>query len=192
VVSFADNLAAHFGLSSSQQVTQVLLLIALVLVPGALAVSAAYASRIGSRADVPVRELLCRLSLSLVPVGVAMWAAHFLFHFASGWGSAWTIVQRAASEAGWHLPNLPGAGFPLPGLSSESVRALQTLLLDVGLLLALYLAWRISLVYAPRARHAFRMFAPWAAIATALYAVGVWIILQPMQMRGLPNPLSFK
>ena len=70
------------------------------------------------------------------------------------------------------------------------MRILQTLLLDAGLLLALYLAWRIALVYAPRVRDAFRLFAPWAGIATALYVTGVWIFLQPMQMRGLSAPMS--
>jgi hypothetical protein len=58
------------------------------------------------------------------------------------------------------------------------------------LLLALYLVWRISLVYAPRMRDALRLFTPWAALATVLYAAGVWIILQPMEMRGLANTMS--
>jgi hypothetical protein len=29
------------------------------------------------------------------------------------------------------------------------------------------------------------LFAPWAGLAIGLYVVGVWIIFQPMQMRGL-------
>ena len=66
---------------------------------------------------------------------------------------------------------------------------LQTLLLDAGLLLTLYLVWRVALVYATRVRDAFHLFAPWAGVATALYVTGVWIFLQPMQMRGLSGPI---
>jgi hypothetical protein len=69
------------------------------------------------------------------------------------------------------------------------MNVLQTLLLDAGLLLTLYLAWRIALAYAPRLGDAFRLFAPWAGIAAALYITGVWIFLQPMQMRGLSAPI---
>ncbi len=65
------------------------------------------------------------------------------------------------------------------------MHALQTILLDAGLLLALYLMWRVSLVYATRGKVALRLSAPWAAISLGLYAAGVWILLQPMQMRGL-------
>jgi hypothetical protein len=52
---------------------------------------------------------------------------------------------------------------------------------------ALYLTWRICLIYAPRLRDALRVFAPWAGVATISYAAGIWIILQPMEMRGLAS-----
>jgi hypothetical protein len=29
------------------------------------------------------------------------------------------------------------------------------------------------------------LVAPWAVLAMVLYAVGVWIVFQPMQMRGM-------
>jgi hypothetical protein len=31
----------------------------------------------------------------------------------------------------------------------------------------------------------FATFLPWGVLATALYAAGVWIVFQPMQMRGM-------
>jgi hypothetical protein len=80
----------------------------------------------------------------------------------------------------------------LPLLHGDAIRILQTLLLDAGVLLVLYLAWRISLDYAPRSRDALRLFAPWAGIATALFALGVWIFLQPMEMRGLSNSIPLR
>jgi ferredoxin len=190
VVSFRDNLAVRLGLNSSLPVTCVLLIIALVPAPAALAMLAAYASRAASRVSVATRELFCRFSLSLVPLGVAMWAGHSLFHLVLGWDSAWPTVRRAAVDAGWRLSNLPGKAGSSPLLNADNMHVLQTVLLDAGLLLTLYLAWRVSLRYVARLHGALCLFAPWAVLATALYAAGVWIILQPMEMRGLANTLS--
>jgi len=190
VVSFQDELAERLGLASPLLVTKVLLLIALVLAPAVLAMIAARAGRTASHVSVATRELLCRFSMSLVPVGVAMWAGHFLFHLSFGWDSVWTPVQRVATDIGWHLANLPGRGPGSPLLGADMVLVLETVLLDAGLLLTLYLAWRIALVYAPRVRDALCLFAPWAGVAIILYAAGVWIFLQPMEMRGLANAIS--
>ncbi len=88
-----------------------------------------------------------RLAFSLVPLGVAMWAAHLLFHAASVF-------------------------------TTTSVVWLQVLLLEAGLLFTLYTAWRI-------AQSQLKFFAPWAGVACLLFAAGVWIFFQPMQMRGM-------
>jgi hypothetical protein len=56
----------------------------------------------------------------------------------------------------------------------------EILLLDAGLLLTLYLGWRV----AGRTRHALS-FLPCATLAVLLYAAGLWILFQPMQMRGM-------
>jgi cytochrome c oxidase assembly factor CtaG len=190
MAAFRDNLAARLGLFSVLPVTSFLLLIALVLAPLTLAWFAARAGRAASHRSVPTREVLCRFSISLVPIGVAMWAGHYLFHLATGWGSASSTVRRAAHDIGWQVSNLRGKEFPSPLLNADSVLVLQTLLLDAGFLLALYFGWRIAQSYAPRLRDALFLLAPWAGIAMALYAAGVWIFLQPMQMRGMPNLTS--
>jgi hypothetical protein len=56
---------------------------------------------------------------------------------------------------------------------------LQLLLLDAGLLLTLYTAWRMSQGVR------LKVFAPWASVACLLFAAGAWIFFQPMQMRGM-------
>ncbi len=96
------------------------------------------------------KELTHRFAFALVPLGFAMWLAHLSFHFVSSWG-AWV-------PAGW--------------LSS-----VQILMLDGGLLLTLYVSWRIVRRWA--------ILLPWAAVACGLYAAGIWILFQPMQMRGM-------
>jgi hypothetical protein len=139
---------------------------------------------------VSVRELFCRFSMCLVPLGVAMWTAHFLFHLAVGWNSGLATIERAANDTGWHLLSLPAIEPSSPLLGADTVRSLQTVLLDAGLLLTLYLVWRTARVYAPRVRDILRLSASWAVVAMILYVTGVWIILQPMEMRGFSKAMS--
>lgn len=94
------------------------------------------------------KQIARRLSFSLVPLGVGMWAAHLAFHAASVWTMA-------------------------------SVTWLQILLLEAGLLLTLYVAWRMA------AADVLKLFVPWAGVACLLFAAGIWIFFQPMQMRGM-------
>jgi len=55
---------------------------------------------------------------------------------------------------------------------------LQVVILEAGLLFTLYTAWRI-------AKSSTMIFLPWASVACALFASGIWIFFQPMQMRGM-------
>ncbi len=58
------------------------------------------------------------------------------------------------------------------------VTPLEIILLDGGVLMALYLIWSA-------AQGSIRLAAPWASLAIALYGAGLWILFQPMQMRGM-------
>jgi hypothetical protein len=54
----------------------------------------------------------------------------------------------------------------------------------VGLLASLYAGYRIALSQVPRMPQALRALAPWTALMVFLFAAGIWIVFQPMQMRG--------
>jgi hypothetical protein len=58
------------------------------------------------------------------------------------------------------------------------VLGLELLLLDAGLLLTLWVIWQVAERTPLRA-------APAAALATVFWAGGVWILCQPMAMRGM-------
>jgi cytochrome c oxidase assembly factor CtaG/ferredoxin len=189
VALWRDSLAARLGMQSPQAITSVLLLAGLVLVPAVIALSAARVSRALSSVSVSTRELLCRFSMCLVPLGAAMWAAHFLFHLETGWTSGWVAFQRAAQDIGFRWFNASAIGISSPLISADTMLVMQTLGLDAGLLLALYLGWRVAKAYEPRARDALCLLAPWAGVATVLFGFGIWIFLQPMQMRGVVSPL---
>jgi hypothetical protein len=69
--------------------------------------------------------------------------------------------------------------------SAHWLPSAQILLLDAGLLLTLYVAWQIAKQCVDRTQSALALITPWAVVSCALYAAGVWILFQPMQMRGM-------
>jgi cytochrome c oxidase assembly factor CtaG/polyferredoxin len=101
------------------------------------------------------REIVNRFAFTLVPIGIAMWFAHICFHFFTSW-------SPTASLAG-------------------SLNSLQILILDAGLLMTLYVGWLLATQYKER----WSVFGGLCTVACALYAAGIWILLQPMQMRGM-------
>ena len=113
---------------------------ALVFVPwaGMLAWAARGRARLRSSGQV-----LCRLALALVPLGLSMWSAHVLFHLLTGWSSVWPVAQRVAADAGVHALGEASWGMVSPLVSADGLLRLQILLLDLGLLVSLYVGWRI-------------------------------------------------
>jgi cytochrome c oxidase assembly factor CtaG/ferredoxin len=136
-----------------------------------------------ARGGEPRRETFGRGALVLVPLGMGMWAAHLAFHLVMGAPALLPLVEQAAQDFGLH-----GLGAPLWGagamvLQGNGLLQLQLLFLDAGLLLSLYLAWR-TVAATPIARRLLAV-APLALLTIALYAFGFWVLLQPMQMRGV-------
>jgi cytochrome c oxidase assembly factor CtaG/ferredoxin len=129
------------------------------------------------------REVFCRFSQALLPLGLAMWTAHLLFHLVTGWGTLGPALHQAAADFGWHFLAPAHWAMQPPLLAAGTVLSVQLLALDAGLLLTLYLGWRLAKQTAPL------LMLPWATIVAAGYAAAVWIVLQPMQMRGvMMNP----
>ncbi len=180
-----DQLARQFHFASSFPAITAFFIFALVLFPIWALWAVAHSKRITGDISTSPRELFCRFSLALVPLGATMWAAHFLFHFFAGYHSAWPLVQQTLVEWGINLAGRPDWSIAGSPLNSRTILILQTLLLDAGLLLSLYVGWRIARACVPRLKTAVVLVIPWAILATVLYTAGIWIFLQPMQMRGV-------
>jgi cytochrome c oxidase assembly factor CtaG len=166
------------GFSSGLGVIALLSVLCLILLPATLAGIAAALS--SAMAKSSLRENFCRFSMSLAPLGFGMWLAHFVFHLLTAALTPMPVAERIAKDLGlrdvepaWSVSSL--AFYDLPGL--------ELLLLDLGFLVALYVGWRIAGQMTSNRR--FATFIPWGALATVLYATGVWIIFQPMEMRGM-------
>jgi hypothetical protein len=181
VVRFEADIAEGLGLASTRPVTTAAFLLALGIAPLALAGLAGGVGRRIAGIELPVRALVCRFALALLPLGLAMWTAHFLFHLLSGWRSLLPVLQRVAPD----LLGPPRWAMSASGFAADHLLGLELLLLDLGLLLTLWVGWRIAGTYAGRPGQAMGLMGPWAALATALWLSGVWILLQPMEMRGL-------
>jgi hypothetical protein len=154
-----------------------------VIVATMMAVGMVWLVSQAARGGEPRREAFCSGALALVPLGMGMWAAHLAFHLVMAAPTLLPLVEQAGQDFGLH-----GAGAPLWGagsmvLQGNGLLQFQLLFLDAGLLLSLYLAWRT--VAATRLATRLLAVAPLALLTIALYAFGFWVLLQPMQMRGV-------
>jgi len=183
--AFVNAAAMLERIVSTVPITRLSFLCALVLAPVLLVGGATLAGRRFSHAAKPGREIFCRFSLALVPVGVAMWAAHLLFHLSTAWSSAWPIIQRVSIDLGIGWLGTPRWRASSPVLTADTLLACQILLLDLGLLLSLYIGWHIACTCVTRLADRLRLLAPWVTVLVGLYGTGVWAFLQPMQMRGM-------
>ncbi|HEY5752479.1 MAG TPA: cytochrome c oxidase assembly protein [Chthoniobacterales bacterium] len=130
---------------------------------------------------VPPRSQLLAFAVALTPIGAGMWAAHFLFHLATGAFTIFPVVQRVFGDLGFKFAGSPD--WTKIGFSGDWIIALELLLLDAGLLGSLYVAWRIASRVFPLSRR-LAGFAPWAALVLLLFVLAVWTMFQPMDMRG--------
>ncbi len=117
-----------------------------------------------------------RFIFALVPVGFSMWIAHLLFHLITSGGQVVPVVRRLINGS---IPGVPAPYVP------DWLTSLQLLVLGAGVLLSIYICWRIGKQLVACTRSALVMSAPWAALSCLLYGAGIWILFQPMQMRGM-------
>lgn len=184
VVEWEDQLSRALHLSSPFWIVTAFLLSALVALPGLLVGSAAFLSRGWSREGGRFLDVAARYSYALVPLGFGMWLTHYSFHLFTSYDAVVPAAQRWASDLGMLFLGTPHwQGCCCLAVASWILR-LEIVFLDLGLLLSLYTAYRIALERTPRLPQALRAFAPWAVLLLVLFGVGIWIVFQPMQMRG--------
>ncbi len=109
-----------------------------------------------------------RFALAMIPLGFAMWVAHFSFHLVTGWRSILPVFARM-----FHIAGAAGFSAEPPSWFPQA----QLLVLGAGLVMSVYLVWRMA--------KGFIVTMPWAILAITIYAASVWILFQPMQMRGM-------
>jgi polyferredoxin len=176
VYAVQEWLAARMGTTHEAPVLGVLFFLLLVVEPALLLAGAAWWTRRGTGAREPLLTLATRFSYGLVPLGFGVWLAHYSFHLLTG---LWTFVPVAQDALS---PWLGSPLWSLGGMSPRLVRPIEMGFLGLGVLGSLLVSWRIAEREFP-ARSG-RAFAPWAALCLVLGCAAVWLLLQPMEMRG--------
>ncbi len=155
VVVFEEQLQQAWGFQSVWPIQVIFFLLALVVLPLFLLV---IFEKITS---IPWQEAVG----GLVPLGLAMWTAHFSFHLVTAWSSLNLLIDRFIFQK-----------TPLALMNMGGLEAIQILLLGLGLLGSFY--WH------SREWKSRRKFI-WFAFDLFYYCVAILILLQPMQMRGM-------
>jgi hypothetical protein len=185
VQAWEQRVQTRFALASMQPVIALIYLFSLVIAPAILIGLCVLAARWFSRLHSGWRESVSSFAVGFVPLGFSMWLVHFSYHLLTGAQTALPVFQRAAMDAGLTLFGQPDWSLSSIALTFDWLPALQLLLLDLGLLGTLYIGWRLAGRFQLRFARTLGLLAPWAALAFVLYALGVLIIFQPMQMRGM-------
>lgn len=124
--------------------------------------------------------LLVRYAYALVPLGFGIWLAHYSFHFFTGLLTFIPVFQSAAVDLGRSFLGTPMWG--LTGLPVAPVHAIEFGFIGLGLLGSLLVSYRLAEQDAPA--NALRVFLPWATLAVIMSAAAIWLLSQPMEMRG--------
>jgi hypothetical protein len=171
---------AKLGFSSMAPVVTMFYVLSLLIVPGMLVAASGWASRYSGQLNLTPISVICSFAPTLIPTGFGMWLAHFSNHLLAAWSTIIPVIGRFV----WPTMsvNNPAAFAP------DWLPAMELIFLDAGLLLTLYMGWRVACRLVDGARSSFPALMPWALLATALYSSGVWIVFQPMQMRGMMMP----
>jgi ferredoxin len=149
------------------------LIINLLLVPGLFWLTAA-AARTAARLQVPVKRLFVDYAYSLVPMGLTGWIA-FSFSFVFVNGSYAAAVLSDPFGWGWDLVGTRSV--PWTPLLPELVSILQVVLLLVGLVFSMVIAYRIGRQHALTNAQAWRGTLPVSGFLTGVTLVFMWLYL---------------
>jgi len=160
--------------------------LALFALPTLTAWLCARVSRAGAAGGASTTAIAARFAPALVPLGLAMWTAHLGFHLLSGIGSLGPAAARSLPTLGLDAlaKTLGQATASAP--SHDGLMGTQIAVLGIGWLVSTAVTWRFATTpWSGGASSAARLAAPWVALCALLYLLGVWIVLQPMEMRGM-------
>ena len=173
-------LAARTGVTHEAPLLGAIFLLLLVVEPALLLGLAAWLTRRAAGVRQALLPLATRFAYALVPLGVGIWMAHYSFHLFTSLLTFIPVTQSAFADFG--LPLLGAPAWQLGGLSPGWVHPLEQGFLGLGLLGSLLVAWRIAGREAPA--RAMAAFLPWAGLCLLLWSSAVWLMGQPMEMRG--------
>ncbi|MFN2168672.1 MAG: FesM [Anaerolineae bacterium] len=184
VYAVMDWLAGLLGTGSEALVLGILFVVGLGVVPLTLLSLAGWLSRqwAGAAERVPLRMWTTRYIFALVPMGFGVWLAHYGFHFLTGFWTFVPVVQSFVRDVtGTALLGAPhwGLGALLP---VDWLYPIELGFLGLGWFGSLLVAYRLAEEVSPR--QPWRAFLPWAILLVLMLGAAIWLMAQPMEMRG--------
>jgi hypothetical protein len=184
VVAWQDAWRERLGNPPLILMVSVYYLLTIVIAPLVMIWLAASVQSWSSQVSRDTLQTAARYVFALVPLGFGMWLAHHGFHFFTSYATILPVAQRVSLDVGLASLGPPQWQHACCVGVADSIVKFELLALDVGLLVSLAVGYRIAAADVGRGRGALQAVAPWAILLIALFAVGVWIVLEPMQMRG--------
>lgn len=173
-------IATQLGTTNEVPVLAILFVALLIVEPVLLMGGAALWTRRATGTPEPLMPIMTRFAYALIPLACGVWAAHYGFHLLTGLWTFIPVTQAAFADFG--LPLLGEPMWQWTGFSTGAVYPLEIGLISLGLLGTLLVGYRIAERDYPR--RARRVFIPWAVLAVVLWASALWLLSQPMEMRG--------
>jgi polyferredoxin len=174
-------LAWMLGATSEAPVLALIFATGLITMPLVLGGTAALATFAVSDRSRRVETIAITYAYALVPLGCGVWLAHYGFHFLTGLGTIVPVTQRAAADAvGQAILGEPS--WVWLGLRPGLVFPLQIGAILLGALGSAMLVQRVS--DRDHADRALAAAAPWIVLLLVLTGAALWILSQPMDMRG--------
>jgi len=181
VYALEQFIAAQTGLRIEWPILGAMFLVALVLEPFLLLATAAALSRRFLNNRGSILEIINAFAKSLIPIGFGIWLAHYGFHFFTGFLTVIPVTQNAVRElVGWSMLGEPI--WRLGGLPEAVVFPMELGFMGLGLLGSILATLAIAREHS--LKNARLAAAPWICLDLILFASAVWIMTQPMDMRG--------
>jgi hypothetical protein len=129
-----------------------------------------------------VGQVAMRYAWVLIPFGFGVWLAHYGFHLLTGGLTLVPVTQTAVIDViGW--PALGDPKWQWTGMRPGAVFPIQLGFVLLGTTGSLALSYLVSERDYPE--RPLLAAVPWAGLAVVLAAAAVWILFQPMEMRGM-------
>lgn len=174
-------LANTLNLQTEAAILGLIFTIGLILEPLAVLGLAAWLTRRFTNATESLVMLVNRYAVALLPLGFGMWLAHYSFHFLTGFWSFLPVLRTILSDVGIPFTWLPRTGLG-PLVDQPKIYPLELGFIGLGTVLALWTAAQIAERTSPTRR--WQAWTPWATLIIMLAASAMWLVGQPMEMRG--------
>jgi ferredoxin len=175
-------LGQNVGLHSEALALALLFAVGLFVLPALLVAVCAWTTDRLARATMGVRRIAMSFAYALLPLGFGIWLAHYGFHLFTGALTIVPVTQSAAIDA----VGVAALGEPLwrwTGMASGAVFPIQIGVILLGAAGSIGLAHALAGHSVPK--RAALAATPWIVLVTGLAVLSLWILSQPMEMRGM-------